>query len=243
MVINDLWSRNIATELSGFRDRVVHVRQATLENEVHNQLHFVADLEERHLRCVTSFDENLEARHHQLFQATTENCLLTEEVSFGLFTEGGLDNPCTSSADSGCIGQCQRRALAGRVIFHGNQRGNTLALRKLATNQVAGALRCNHAHRDSLRSDDLLEVNVQAVGEENSVPIFQVRFNLLFEDRDLRRVGGQDHDQICPLSGLSVREHFEASFFGLFRGLGALAQADTNIDARVAQALSVCVAL
>src|SRR5699024_5695917 len=241
--IDNAWAGDVATELSGVRYRVVHVADAALEHEVNNQLELVQNLEVRHLWLVASFGQNLKTGLDQFLGATAQNCLLTEEVSDGLCLKGGWDNACACAADSSRIRQHQVMALTLWVLIVCDQASNTLAVNELTTNQVAWALGRNHADGDVVSWLDQVEVNVKTVTEEQCVALFQVWLNIIGKDLRLGGIWSQDHDDIGPLGCICNRLYFKASFLCLDRGLGAVAQANDYLYARVAQVLRVRVPL
>src|SRR5882724_9497004 len=83
----------VAAELGGIRHRPVHLGNAALVHEVHDQLHLVQALEVRGLRLVAGLDEGGEPGLDQLGDAAAEHDLLAEQVSLGLLGEGGLEHP------------------------------------------------------------------------------------------------------------------------------------------------------
>jgi hypothetical protein len=108
---------------------------------------------------------------------------------------------------------------------------------------VAGALGGNHADGHELRSLDQVEVNVEAVAEEQRVAVLQVGLDLLGEDLGLSGIGCEHHDHVGPLGHLCGSSDLQALLLRLGAGLRACRQADANIDAGVAQAERVRVAL
>ena len=72
----------------GVRNRVTHVAEAALVDQIDDQLHFVQALEIGHFGRVASVDQGLETGADQFADAAAEDSLLAEEVGFGLFLEG-----------------------------------------------------------------------------------------------------------------------------------------------------------
>src|SRR5699024_7090297 len=70
--VDNAWAGDVATELSGVRDRVVHVANAALEHEVNNQLELVQNLEVGHFWLVASFGQNLETSLNQFLGSRSE---------------------------------------------------------------------------------------------------------------------------------------------------------------------------
>ena len=200
-------------------------------------------LEIRHLRLVASLDQDVEAGHDQVLEATTEHCLLTEQVGDSLGLEGGRDNASACATDCGSVGQRKLTAVALRILLHGDQARHTLAVGEGATHQVARTLRGNHADGDVVCRLDQAEMDVQTMPKEQGVAVLQVRLDVLFEDLGLGGIRGEQHDHVSPCSCLSIRLHIKAGLAGLFCGLGAVAKANNHLDAGLAQVLSVRVTL
>ena len=61
-----------------FEVDVAHGRQTTFDNQVHNQLHFMAAFKVGQLRLITRFHQSLKARFNQRTQATAKHNLFAE---------------------------------------------------------------------------------------------------------------------------------------------------------------------
>jgi hypothetical protein len=70
----------------------------------------------------------------------------------------------------------------------------------------------------SLPGLDLVEVDVEAVREEQRVAGLEVRRDLLAVDGALHLVGQQDHHEVAGLGGLGDLEHPQAGGLGLGPG-------------------------
>ncbi len=200
-------------------------------------------LEVGDLRLVAGLDQGLEAGLHQGGGATAEDGLLTEQVGLGLLGEGGLDDAGLGGAQALGVGQRQVEGLAGGVLLDRDDRGDAAALLVLAADQVARALRGDHADVDVGRGLDEAEADVQAVAEEQGVAGLQVRGDVRLVDVRLDRVRHQDHDDVGLGRGLGGGDHAQAGLLGLGAGLGLRLQADPDVRARVAQGQRVGVAL
>ena len=108
---------------------------------------------------------------------------------------------------------------------------------------MARALRGDHADDDVLGRLDQAEVDVEAVAEQQSVTVVEVRLDVVLVDLLLGGVRGEQHDDVGPCGGVGVVLDLEAGLLGLLRGLGAVAQTDADLDAGVTQVLGVGVAL
>jgi hypothetical protein len=108
---------------------------------------------------------------------------------------------------------------------------------------MAGALRRNHADRDVGGRLDQIEVDIEAVPEEQRIAVLQVRLDVVFEDVGLCGVGCQQHDDVGPLGDLGRGVDGEALLLDLRPGLRTVLEADLHLDAGVAQAQRVRMAL
>jgi hypothetical protein len=90
---------------------------------------------------------------------------------------------------------------------------------------VAGALRRHHQHVEVLAGLDQVEVDVEAVREEEGGALFHVGREVLAVDVGLKLVGGEHHDHVAPFGGLGHLHDLEACLLGLGHRGRALAQA------------------
>jgi hypothetical protein len=167
---DDARAGDILAPLGGVGDRVVHVGDAALIDQVDDQLHFVQALEIGHLRRVAGFDQRLEAGADQLDQAAAEHDLLAEQIGLAFFLEVGLDDARTAAADAAGVGQREVMRVARGVLVDGDQARHAAALLVFAAHRVARALRRDHEHVDGLLRLDQVEVHVEAVREGNAAP-------------------------------------------------------------------------
>src|SRR3984893_12135023 len=106
-VVDDARAAGVVAVLGGVGDRVAHVGETALVEQVDDQLHLVHALEVRDLGLIAGVDKGLVGRLDQVRDAAAEGGLLAEEIGLGLFLEGGLDDPGAGAADSPAIGQRQ----------------------------------------------------------------------------------------------------------------------------------------
>src|SRR5699024_538711 len=156
---------------------------------------------------------------------------------------GGLDDAGAGAADALGVGERQVPGGAARVLLDGDDVRDAAAGDELAAHGVAGRLRSDQQHVDTLGSLDVAEADIEAVGEGERLALAEVRLDGLGVDLPLVLVGGEDHDQIRPLGHLGDGAHGQALLLGLRGGLRALPQADPDLDAAVAQVQRVGVAL
>ncbi len=133
--------------------------------------------------------------------------------------------------------------VAGGVLVDGHQAGHAVAFLVLAADQVAGALGGDHADVDAGGRGDLLEVDREAVGEEQQVAGGDAVGDVGLPDLGLLLVGQQDHHRVAAAGGFGDVEHLEAGLFGLGAAGGVRAQADDDVDPGVLQVERVGVAL
>jgi len=86
-------------------------------------------------------------------------------------------------------------------------------------------------------------VHVEAVGEGQHRALLGVRRDVFVVDLGDVLVRQQDHDDVGGLDGVVHFGHFQAGLLNLVPRGAALAQADGDVDARIAQVLRVRVAL
>ena len=169
LIGQDAGAGDILAELGGVGDGVVHHGHAALVDQVDDELHLVDALEVGVLGGVARLDEGLEAQLHQLHHAAAQDSLLAKQVGLGLVLEGGLHHAAPGAADACGIGQSQLIGVAGGVLLHGDEAGHALARHVLAAHGVSGALGGDHADVHPGGGHDLLEMDVEAVGEHQHI--------------------------------------------------------------------------
>ena len=193
-------------------------------------------LEIGHLGGVARLDQGLEAVLDQLGQAAAQHHLLAEQVGFAFLAEAGLDDARTAAADGRGIGQGQFQGIARGVLGHRHQTGDAAALQVFAAHGVAGALGGDHEHVEIGAGLDQLEVDVEAMGEDQGGALLQVGGQIGVVQLGLQLVGGEDHHHVAPLGGLGRGQDLEALGLGLLGGGRAGAQRDGHVlDAGIAQ--------
>ncbi len=95
-------------------DRVAHVRDAALVDQIDDQLDLVQAFEIRHLGRVARFNQGLVSGPDQFGQPAAQHRLLAEQVGFGFFLEAGFDNRGASATDRRPISQSHFSGIAGR---------------------------------------------------------------------------------------------------------------------------------
>ena len=243
VVVDDALAAGDIAILGGVGDAVAHAGDTLLVHQVDDQLELVQAFEVGHLGLVPGIDQGLETGAHQLAGAAAKHYLLTEKIGFGLFGEIRLDDAGAGGADSLGVSQSQILCLAAGVLVDGEEGGNAAHFRRLAQNQVAGALGCNHDHVDVGRRHDLVEVDIEAVGEHQHITGLEAGSDLLAVGLRLGMVRRQNHDHVGGLGGLVDGHDREPGGFSFFPAGAGLTQADDDLDARFVQIQRVGVAL
>ena len=195
------------------------------------------------LGLIASLDQRVKASLDERADAAAEHRLLAEEVGFGLFLEGRLQNSGAGAADALQVAEAEGVRLAGGVLMDGDQSWDAAALGEDLADAMAGGLGRGHADVDVLGGDDGLVVNVEAVGEHEQLAGGQVGADLLGVELGLALVGGEDHHHVGPFGDLGGRADFQAGLLRLADGLGGRLQADLHLDAGILEVESVGVAL
>ncbi len=92
VVGDDAASGDIIAPFCRIADRVAHVVEAALIEQVDDQLQFVHTLEVRDLGLIASLDQRVEARLDQFRHTTAQHGLFAEQVGFGFLGEGGFQH-------------------------------------------------------------------------------------------------------------------------------------------------------
>ena len=89
---DDPWAGDIFAIFSRVGNRVVHICDATLIDEIDDQLDFMQTLKIGHFRRIASLDQCLVTCLDQLDKTAAQDRLLTEQIGLALFLEGCLDD-------------------------------------------------------------------------------------------------------------------------------------------------------
>ena len=100
---------------------------------------------------------------------------------------------------------------------------------------MAGTFRGNHEYINVCRRNDLLEMDVEAMGKCQGIAGFQVRSNLVLVNIRLFFIRNQDHDDVSPFRCFAYRYNFQTGCFRFGRRFGAFVQTDFNCNPAVAQ--------
>jgi len=219
----------------GVRDRVAHELHAPAVHQIHDELELVQALEVRELGGVARGDEGLEAGLDERRDSPAQHHLLAEQVAFGLLAERGGQHAGAGAADPHGIRECVGERLAARVALDGDERRHAPPRLEFAAHQMPGRLGRHHRDVHARRRYDLLEVDVEAVGEHESFAGDDRRRDVLLVHRAPVLVGDEHHHDVRRPGRVRHRAHVEP----LGRGAGprppARAQPDDDCDAALAQ--------
>ncbi len=243
LVRDDLRTGHVLAVLGIVGDRVVHVGDAALVDEVDDQLQLVQALEVRHFRRVARFDQCLEAALDQFDGAAAQHGLLAEQVGLGLLAEVRLDDARPPAADRTGVGQCHVARDPRLVLVDGHQHRHAAALGVRRAHRVPRRLGRDHHHVEVLSRRHLAVVDVEPVGERERRALLDVRLDLGLVGRRDVLVGHQHHHEVGALDRGGDLLGLQARLLDLVPRRAALANADRDLDAGVVEVLRVRVAL
>ena len=136
---DDAGAGYVVAPLGCVGDGVAHVLEAAAIHQVDDELEFVEDFEVGELGLVACFDEGLEACFDECAGAAAEDSLFAEEVGFGLFGEGGLEDAGAGAADAFGVAECEGEGGAAGVLLDGDEAGDAAAFGEDLADTVAGA--------------------------------------------------------------------------------------------------------
>ena len=195
---NNLFTGMIIAVFRRVADGMTHFGHAAFIHQVNDQFHFMEAFKVRDFRLIACFNQRVETGFHQSGYAAAQYALFAEQVGFGFFLEGGLDNAGTGAADAAGIRQGQVKALSACILIHRKYIGNAGAFRKYAANQMAGAFRGNHKYIYVSSGNNLLEMNIETMGKSQRAAGFQVRRDFVLINVSLLFIRNQDHGNVSP---------------------------------------------
>ena len=113
--------------------------------------------------------------------------------------------------------------------MNGDQAWHAAPLEIFAANGMAGALGRDHQHVEILAGFDQVEMDIEAMGEEQGRALLEIRGEIVGVDFALQLVRGQHHDDVRPFGGLGHFHHLQSGAFSLGCGGGALAQSHGHV--------------
>ena len=243
MLVNDPRAGGIIAVFRRIAHGIAHIAQATLVEQVHDQLQFVQRLEIGGLRLIAGLDHRLEGHLDERRHPATEQHLLAEEVGLGLFLEGRLQDPGTSGPDALGVGETVFMRLAARVLPHGQQRRHAATVNVDLPHAMARPLGRHHAHVHVGRRHDLVVVDVETVCPHERLPLAHVGRYFLAVEVALDMIRDHEHHEIGAPHGVSHVGHVEARLPRRLARPAARVQPDDHLYAAVLQVEAVSVAL
>ena len=131
----------------------------------------------------------------------------------------------------------------GGILVDGNEVRHTAALGEGAAHEMTGALGGDHDHVNVCRGHDLLEVDVETVGEHEGIASLQMRGNLVLVHIGLHFVGQKDHDEVSLLAGFGNAHGLKAVLLGELVVGAAGALTNNNVHTGIAEIESVSMTL
>jgi hypothetical protein len=240
---DDARAGDVVSPLGGVGDGVAHVFESAAIDEIDDELELVAALEVGKLGLVASLAERLEASLDEGGDAAAEDSLLAEEVGFGLFGEGGLEDSGAGGADALGVAEGEGERGAAGILLHGYERRRAAAFGEDLADAMAGSLGRDHRDIDGGRRGDGAEADVEAVGEHEGDVGLHVGRDLGVVDLGGGLVGSEVHDDVGPLAdvGHGIDDEAGGARAGGAGRVGA--KADADINARVLEVERVGVAL
>ena len=244
LVGDDPGAAGIVAVFGRVRDRIAHVGEAALVDQVDDQLDLVQALEISHLGRVAGLDQGVVAGRDQRAEAAAEHDLLAEEVGLAFLAEGRLDDAGPAAADGRAIAEPDLRCVARGVLRHGQEAGHARAALIFRAHQMARALGRDHEDVEVLARLDQVEVDVEAVGESQCGAFAHVGGQMLAVKVGLQLVRGQDHDDVGPGRGLGRGHDLDAGLLGLLGAGRSGPQPDPDVgDAAVLKVVGMGVSL
>ncbi len=196
-----------------------------------------------HLGGIARLDQGFKAATDQLDQTAAQDDLLAEQIGFAFFLEVGLDDAGAAAADGRRVRQAQVMGIARGILVHRDQAGHAAALEIFAAHGVAGALGGDHQYVQVGARLDQLEMDIEAVGEQERGALLHVVLQFVLVDVGLQLIRRGHHHHVRPFGGVGDAHHLEAGGFRLL-GAGARAHGDHKVfHARIPHILGMGMAL
>ena len=192
---------------------------------------------------VTCFTQSFETCLHQGTNATTQNCLLTEQVCFCFCSESCLQKTSSCSTDCQTISQCSFQSFSCSILFYSYQTRSTFTSLIFTSYSMSRCFWCDHGYINVLRRFDASEMNVETMCEHQHVTFFQVWLNIFFVHISLQFIVDQDHDNVSSFSCFCSCIYFESLCFCFCPGFASFIQTNNNITSRLFCVQSMCMSL
>ena len=179
--------------------------------------------------------QGVETRFHQRTRPTAQHSLFAEQVSLGLFAEGGLDNPRPCATNQIGISQGGSQGVAAGILVNCHQARRTHPVHIQLTHPVARRFGGHQAHVHVVGGDDLAVQDVEAVGEHEGFAGRHVGGNAFGVHLALGGVGQENHDDVGRRTRLIHGGHFQAVCFRFRPRFAPRIQSYHHIHTRIAQ--------
>ena len=123
------------------------------------------------LWLVTSLDQCIKSGLDQLG--------LPEEISLGFFLKGGFNHPSTGGSQTFGVSKGCLQGTTSGILVNGNQGWHPRSLFIFAPHQMTGTFGSNHHHIQVFGRPDLTEVDIKAVGKDQSLTLGHVGSNFV----------------------------------------------------------------
>ncbi len=220
----------------------MYSRAAAIE-KVDDELELVEDFEVGELGLIAGFGEDFKAALDEGCRATAEDGLFAEEVSLGLFGEGGFEHAATRAADGLGVGESEGEGVAAGVLLDSDEARDAAAFGEDFADAMAGAFRGDERDVGGGGRGDGAETDVEAVREHEGDVGLHVGGDVVVVDLGGGLVGREVHDDVGPCGDFGYGADLEAGELG-FAGVGRVgAEAYADVDAGVLEVEGVGVAL
>ncbi len=119
--------------------------------------------------------------------------------------------------------------VARGILRDGDETRHTAPFLVFRAHRMAGAFRGHHQHIDVGTGVDQVEMDIEAVGEQQRRAVLHVGREVGLVDIGLQLVGRQHHHDIGPFGGFRHGHDLEAFAFGLLGRRGAFAQRHDDV--------------
>ena len=226
---DDPWARDIFAKFSRVGNRVVHVRDATLIDEIDNQLHLVQTLKIGHFRRIASFNKCLVTCLDQFDKTATQDSLLTEEIRLTLFLKRCFDDTRTSTTNSRGVRQANIMGIARCVLMHCKQAWHAAAANIFGPDGVARSLWRDHKDVNIAAWLNQVEMHIQTMGKGNGSPGAHVLDDVGVIDISLQFIRRQHHDHIAPFGRIRNIHDLKSGIAGLAAAARVSAKRNSHI--------------
>ena len=202
--------------------------------QVDDELELVQALVVRDFRLIAGLDQRLEAFHDQLGRSAAQHDLLAEQIGLGFLGERRGEHAAARAADAVRVGEGIGLRATGRVLADRHEAGHAAALLVLTTHEIAGTFRRDQHDVEVFARLDLLEVDVEAVREQDRRAFADGADHFLVQVL-LRHVRRQKRDQRRAVDRVDGLRDLQSVLLRLGPAGARPADADHDVEAAVFQ--------